>query len=97
MEVGQHGTYYIGSDAYPITVIEIKSPKKIVVQFDDFLGDKENGHDYYGIQVWKILRKENGRTEEFTWKPKKEAFGPKGDSSGKLILGRWTAKQDPSF
>jgi hypothetical protein len=63
-KIGTHGCYSIGSDAYPVTVIAVsKSGKKITVQYDSFVGDKENGHDYFGTQVWRFERNENGRIE----------------------------------
>jgi len=98
VEVGMHGTYSIGSDAYPVTVIEVyRNFREIVVQYDNFVADKEKKHDYFGQQHWKIIRNEKGRTEIFTWKRKYKRFGPKSESSGTLHLGTWNAKQDPSF
>jgi hypothetical protein len=43
IKVGMGATQQVGSDRYPFTVIEIKSPKKIVVQGDIYRRTDKNG------------------------------------------------------
>jgi hypothetical protein len=43
IKVGDGATKYVGSDRYPYTVVEVLSPKKVVVQGDDFKRTDNNG------------------------------------------------------
>ncbi len=94
--IGTPGYYSIGSDTYPVTCIA-KTSRGYTIQYDKFTGDKENGHDYFGRQVWKFERNENGRTEEITWRPSRGRYQPKGRGVGAVFFGKWYAHQDPSF
>lgn len=92
--VGTPGYIAIGSDCYPVTLVKIsKGGSKVTVQVDNFVGDTENGHDYFGTQVWKITRNPKGRLETFNWSKKYQRYR----GSGSCYFGRWHAKQDPSF
>jgi hypothetical protein len=94
--VGTPGCYCIGSDTYPVTLIrQSKTGKTILVQFDQFIGDVENGHDYFGNQVWKFVRNTSGRIQRFDWSEKYQKFSQGG--VGSVYLGKWAARQDPSF
>jgi len=94
--VGTHGTYQIGSDSYPVTVIKVERNGRIVtVQFDTF--KHTGGSNYYGQQRYMVFRNEKGRTETFTWKPSAKAYTLKGARHGFLHLGEWGAYQDPGF
>lgn len=95
-DIGTPGYYSIGSDAYPITVIGY-SRYGYIVQHDKFTGDKENGHDYFGTQVWKFERNPHGQIMEVTYKPSRERWSPKGQNVGYVHFGEWYAHQDPSF
>jgi len=96
-QIGTHGCYSIGSDAYPVTIVAVsKSGRKITVQYDNYFGDKENGHDYFGSQVWRFERNENGRVESFNWSEKRQKYQGR-DGCGRVSLNGWYAKQDPGF
>lgn len=96
IEIGTPGYFAIGGDAYPVTLIkQSKTGKVIYVQYDEFVADKEAGHDYYGQQKWKFVRNENGRVERFDWSPTRQKYCQGG--SGVVRFGNWAAKQDPSF
>ena len=43
LQIGQGCTYHIGSDRYPATVVEILSPKRVVVQKDNYTRTDKNG------------------------------------------------------
>lgn len=94
--VGTPGFYNIGSDTYPITIVQ-KTARGYVVQYDKFEDDKAAGHDYYGQQKYKFTRNPKGRLEEVTWKPRRSCWGMKGSNSGWVHFGEWRAYQDPSF
>ena len=57
-EIGMGATNYVGSDCYPYTVVEIKSPKTIVVKPNAHRADpdKEGG---MGHQNWIIDEEPN--------------------------------------
>jgi hypothetical protein len=95
-KIGTHGTYQIGTDSYPVTVVGVERNGRVVtVQFDTA---KHNaGSNYYGIQRHMIYRNEKGRTEKFTWKPSAQCYTLKGRPHGFLHLGEWKAYTDPCF
>lgn len=95
-KVGDKGYYSCGSDAYPVTVTKVsKSGFKITVRQEKFVGDSENGHDYFGIQVWKFEENPKGQEITFYWQPSQEDWF---DETCRLnITGKWFARQDPSF
>jgi hypothetical protein len=43
IEVGTGVTFHCGSDCYPYTVVEVKSPRKIIVQGDNWKRTDKNG------------------------------------------------------
>ena len=97
--VGTPGWVELGGDAYPVTLVKIsKGGNKVVVQYDDFRGDEDNGHDYYGIQKWDITRNENGSLGTFNWSPLRNCYVGNGSyDPGSCYFGSWHAKQDPNF
>ncbi len=93
--IGQHGSYNIGSDCYPCTVVEVsKSGHKIVVEMDAF--NAGEGHDYFGQQNWVCVRREGGPRKEFT-RRQNGRYVSKGSKCGSLSLGGWHAYRDPHF
>lgn len=73
-KIGDKGYYAIGTDVYPITAVEVsKAGKWVRVRFENFVGDKENGHDYFGIQKWIISENPKGKL--------KQRIGPQKDSA----------------
>lgn len=90
--VGMGVTVLCWSDRYPGTVIEVKTPKLIVVQMDKAERTDENGQSE--TQTWDIQRDENGETVMF----KKLKKGWKGVKSGYgLSLGVRERYYDFSF
>ena len=95
-KVGDKGYYGVGSDIYPVTVVEIKkNGRQIIVRTVKFEGDKENGHDYYGRQVWKFNDDGTGNLITFNWAPRYNKW--QNDGCRLHIKGEWHAYQDPSF
>lgn len=43
IEVGTGVTYCVGTDRYPYTVVEVKSPRKLIVQRDSWRRTDSNG------------------------------------------------------
>lgn len=41
--VGDGATYRIGSDCYPYTIVEVVSPRKVMVQRDEYRRTDKNG------------------------------------------------------
>ena len=57
--VGMHATISYGSDSYPYEVIEVKTPKKIVVRSMDSKRIDKNG-PYSEIQEYEYTSNPNG-------------------------------------
>lgn len=87
-------TYSIGSDRYPYTVIEVRSPKTIVVQGDKAKPTKN--HDPYGEQSHLFVPNANGEKRVFT-KRKNGGWYEKGSPMGygRLRLGERHKHMDP--
>lgn len=94
-QVGDHATYLIGSDRYPVTVVAVhRNGRSLDVQFDT--ATPNGGHSYYGHQRYMITRNPKGRIERFNWKPTWGMYTqPRG--CGHLSLGTWSSYSDPSF
>lgn len=94
--VGDKGYYSCGTDIYPCTVSAVlKNGRQIMVRDFSFEGDKENGHDYYGTQVWKFTEKPNAKCIPFNWSHSKKKW--KKSTMTLHITGERKARQDPNF
>lgn len=91
IEVGTGGTYYVGSDRYPVTVIEVVRANKVIVQFDEFR--IEDAFSGYGIPE-SYKPDPNGRKMEVT--KRKRGWGVLGEAQRVSFEGR-DAYRDPSF
>lgn len=96
LKVGMGVTHSVGSDSYPFTIVEVISPKKIVVQQDNVVhvsgsfmkGDAKYRYEPNDLAEKKILSlRKNGR-----WYP----VGQK-DWHCAFFLGSRSYYQDPSF
>jgi cytochrome c2 len=97
-EIGTPGYVGCGSDVYPVTLVrQSDSGKTIWVRYESFEGDIENGHDYFGHQVWKITPNPKGRIERFNWSNKIGRYSQGGVPWNTVKLGKWFAHQDPHF
>lgn len=91
IRVGMGGTYCIGSDRYPVTVIEVVRANKVIVQFDNF--KIESATDGYGIPE-SYTPNPNGATYEVT--KRKVGWKVKG-TEHPVHLGQRNAYRDPHF
>lgn len=96
VKVGDGVTHGVGSDRYPFTVVEVISPRKIVLQEDHFKRTDTNGLS-------------ESQTYEFTPNPNAPKVTVTLRSNGKWVqigqpkkypgyyVGERSAYQDPSF
>lgn len=95
--VGTKGYFCVGSDTYPVTLISAtKSGKTVKFRRENFVGDVENGHEYYGIQKWIITENPNGFIETARWNEKRQRYLVSG-RMGVYFTGEWYAHHDPHF
>ena len=95
--VGQGATYYIGSDRYPFTVVEILSPKRVVVQADNSKRTDLNGISE--IQVYEFEPNPDAQRIVVSCR-QNGSWRKKGDSSrgsGYFSFSGRSAYLDPSF
>jgi hypothetical protein len=90
--VGEGVHFYVGSDCYAGTVIEVHS-NRVVVQDDQDIPYHRDIHTQ--SQDWDFVRNPNGATTTF-YKKKDGYFGPKGSRRGLLFKGRHR-HYDPHF
>jgi len=95
-EVGMAATHGYGSDCYPYTVVEIRSPKTIVIQSDT--ATPAPGHDHFGTQSYTYERNPKGEKRVFTQR-KNGGWYEKGSPMGygRLGLGSRRKYLDPHF
>lgn len=94
--VGIGATNCVGSDRYPYTVIEVQSPKRIVVQADNYKRTDKNGLSE--SQTYEYSPNPDGSTRVLTMR-KNGRWCEVGDSMdyGGWAIGYRSAYQDPSF
>jgi hypothetical protein len=95
-KVGDGATKGVGSDRYPYTIVEILSPKRVVLQPDDYYRTDKNG--FSEMQTYEftpnpeayriiVTLRKNGR-----WYQLGQTMG-----GSRFSLGHRDAYQDPSF
>ena len=91
--VGTHGSYSVGSDTYPCTVVEVsKSGHRVVIETDETT--KWTAFpDSRGVE---FARREGGRRMVFTRRADGH-YRMAGANFGGLSLSGWYSHQDPSF
>ena len=93
-EIGMGGTLCVGSDCYPVTVVDMNENKtEVVVQSDNYKPDV--GYDYYGNQVYIYERNTSSPKLHFTLR--KNGYWVQKKGTQLLSLGHRRAYQDPSF
>jgi hypothetical protein len=91
-----HGSYGIGSDAYPVTVVEVSpSGHRVVVEQDDF--HVVSGSVMDGSAEFGFTRREGGPRRVFTRRADGRYLLVGAKNYGTLSLGEWHADRDPSF
>lgn len=94
--VGQPATKLVGSDRYPFTVIEVKSPRRVVVQADRFRRVDQNG--FSESQVYEMERDAEG--QKFDISLRKDTYWHEvgySTNTSCFVLGYRSAYQDPHF
>jgi hypothetical protein len=88
-------TLIVGSDAYPYTIVELRS-KSLWAKRDSFRMANEG--EYFGNQIWDCYENKSSGTELFTLR-KNGGWYKKGVSSKgcPLIVGSRRPRQDPHF
>lgn len=95
--VGMGATFVVGSDSYPYTIIEVLSPKRIVIQKDD--AELVEGSCNSEYQVYKYASNPEGLRGIVTlrkngmWVP----LGEKKNRGSGFYIGTRRKYLDPSF
>jgi hypothetical protein len=94
--VGTHGSYSVGSDSYPCTVVAVsRSGHQVTVQNDSYR--VSSGSEQTGDVVYEFARNLEGGTQVFTRRANGR-YRRAGAKHGSLYLQHgWQAHQDPSF
>jgi len=91
--VGTHGSFSVGSDSYPCTVVEVsKSGHRVVIEQDEVVRSTPFP-DSTGIE---FARREGGSRTVFTRRANGR-YRMAGAKWGGLSLSGWYSHQDPSF
>lgn len=96
LKVGDGATYSIGSDRYPLTIVEIVSDRKVILQRDNYRRTDKNGLSE--SQTYEYTPNPEARRVVVT-KRKNGGWYEQGQSigSGRYSLGVRRAYQDPSY
>ena len=94
---GQGGTYTIGSDCYPITIVGwSKSGKTLFYQ--EATARPTRGSDFYGIQSCLYTPNTDAEIKKATWRRSNGGcFKPAGRPCGFVDAGGYSKRIDPSF
>ena len=99
ISAGQGGSYGIGSDTYPVTIIGwTKSGKTLYYQ--DAIARATNDSDYYGTQRYLFIADPSAKVRTATWRTGRRtggAFRPKGSKCGYIGTNGYYKRMDPSF
>lgn len=95
--VGMPATIAVGSDRYPATVVEVKTPRKIVIQEDDSM-DRANNL-YTEDQKYTYFENPLGNKKVYSFR-KNGYWVEEGSASHNgrvLFLGTRSKYRDPSY
>lgn len=96
-EVGMGATMVVGSDCYPYTIIEVCSPRQIIVQADQYRRKDKRG-PFTEQQEYNYTPNPQAPKQVFTLR-KNASWHRLGESMKgcSLFIGHRRAYQDPSF
>jgi len=93
---GQGGSYSVGSDRHPITIIGwTKSGKTIYYRAANAKRTDSNGLSE--CQSYEFTPNPNGRVSVATWRRRAKRFKPKGHSFANIWTNGYDKYSDPSF
>jgi hypothetical protein len=99
ISAGQGGSYGIGSDSYPVTIIGwTKSGKTLYYRSAIARATKDS--DYYGTQTYLFIADPSAPVKTATWRTGRRtggAFRPKGSTNGYVSTNGYRKRMDPSF
>jgi len=95
-KVGDGATYSIGSDSYPMTIIEVsKSGYKVTAQHDS--AEMVEGSEYTNDAVYRYERNPSGSTLVFTNRKDGQYRAVGCSNYGRLTLGIRHKRRNPEF
>ena len=99
VEAGQGGSYSIGSDSYPITIIGWSKSGK-TLYYQDAIARATQNSDFYGTQRHLFVADPSAPVETATWRTGRRtggAFRPKGSNHGYIGTKGYHKRLDPGF
>ena len=99
IKAGQGGSYGIGSDCYPITIIGWSKSGK-TLYFQDATARATKDSDYYGDQTYLFIPNPEAEIQKATWRTGRRtggAFRPKGSNHGYVDTSGYRKRLDPCF
>lgn len=93
---GQGGSYTIGSDIYPVTIVGW-SPSGRTIYYRRAHAHATGASDYYGEQAYLFTDNAEAPTQAATWRRAASAFRPKGDKCGTVKTDGYDAYTDSAF
>ena len=94
--VGSGGSYSIGSDTYPITIVGWSASGK-VLYYRDARAHPTVDSDPYGIQRYLFTEDPTAPVRTATWRKSSGVYKPMGASSGVIRTDGYHKYMDPSF
>ena len=96
VSAGQGGSYHIGSDTYPVTIVGwSKSGKTVFYQAAVARPTKDS--DFYGTQSHLFVADPSAPVKKATWRKGDESFRPKGSKHGSIGTSGYRSYLDPGF
>ena len=96
ISAGQGGTYSIGADCYPITIVGWSQSGKTLF-YQRATARPTRGSDLYGQQSYLYTLNPDAETEKATWRRSRGCFKPAGRTCGFVHADGYSKHTDPSF
>ena len=89
--VGQGGSFSVGSDRYPVTVVAVTAK---TVKFQEADAAPAEGHNYFGAQKYTFSPNTNSRVETARWSAKRGGWVSAGR---RVSFTGYSKYSDPHF
>jgi Tol biopolymer transport system component len=99
IRAGQGGSYGIGSDSYPVTIVGWSKSGK-TIYYQAAIARATSNSDYYGAQRYLFVADPSAPIQAATWRTGRRtagAFRPKGSKHGYVSTNGYYKRTDPSF